>query len=188
MAARPRYAGRLLVATPALTDFFDRAVVLILQHDDDGTQGVVLNKPLDARVDAVLPLWHPHVCAPATLYQGGPVGMDSALGLVQMPPGEQGSTVVGVNLLGGGVGLVDLDAPAEVVMPQVRAMRVFVGYAGWTPGQLVDEIDEGAWQVIRADPADAFRVDTTSMWRDVLMRQRSNVSWLSTYTAHPEHN
>ncbi len=185
------YAGRLLVATPSLSDFFDRAVVLVLQHDDDGTQGLVLNKPLDARVDAVLPQWHQHVTEPARLFQGGPVGMDSALGLVQMPTptsADSMPTVVGVNVLGGGVGLVDLDAPAEVVIPQVRCLRVYVGYAGWTPGQLADEIDDGAWHVVDADRRDAFRPDVGTLWREVLMRQRNKVSWLATYTENPEHN
>ncbi|MGB6021967.1 MAG: YqgE/AlgH family protein [Ornithinimicrobium sp.] len=182
------YAGRLLVATPSLSDFFDRAVVLILQHDEDGTQGLVLNKPLDARVDAVLPQWHPHVTEPARLFQGGPVGMDSALGLVQLPTTDPQTAVVGVNLLGGGVGLVDLDAPAEVVVPQVRSLRVYVGYAGWTPGQLSEEIDGGAWHVVDADPQDAFRPDAEPLWREVLMRQRNKTSWLATYTDNPEHN
>jgi putative transcriptional regulator len=96
--------------------------------------------------------------------------------------------MVGVNALSEGVGLVDLDAPVEVVMPQVNAMRVYVGYAGWTAGQLVGEIDEGAWQVVDADPDDPFWPDTSQMWRAVLARQRNPVSWLTTYTAHPDHN
>ncbi|MGB3828861.1 MAG: YqgE/AlgH family protein [Ornithinimicrobium sp.] len=188
MVRRSRYAGRLLVAMPALSDFFDRSVVLILQHDDSGTQGLVLNKPLDARVDAVLPQWHAHVSAPAQLFQGGPVGMDSALGLVQMPEDGTDATVVGVNLLGGGVGLVDLDAPAEAILPQVRALRVYVGYAGWTPGQLADEVEQGAWQVVDAQPRDPFGADAAALWRTVLMRQRNRLSWLATYTEHPERN
>lgn len=182
-----RVSGRLLVATPALDDFFDRSVVLILNHSDEGTQGVILNKPLDAGVDAVLPQWHDHVCPPATLFQGGPVGMDTALGLARLD-GEDGDTVVGVDLIGSGVGLLDLDAPAEIIAGQCQAVRVFVGYAGWTPGQLSDEIDAGAWQVVDAEPGDAFTDVADSLWHDVVVRQRDSVAWLSTYTDTPEAN
>lgn len=185
--AEPRLIGRLLVAMPALDDFFDRSVVLILNHGDEGTQGVVLNKPLDAGVNAVLPQWHEHVSRPRTLYQGGPVGMDTAMGLVRMG-GDGGGTVVGVDRIAEGIGLLDLDAPAELIVPQVQAMRVFVGYAGWVPGQLRDEIDAGAWQVVDAEPSDAFRAVADTLWRDVVMRQRDSVAWLSTYTETPESN
>ena len=68
-----RTTGRLLVSTPQLDDgVFHRSVILMLQHGDDGAQGVVLNKPLGAEVDAVLPGWGEHIAAPRTLFQGGP--------------------------------------------------------------------------------------------------------------------
>lgn len=191
---RLRVTGRLLVATPALDDFFDRSVVLILNHSDEGTQGVVLNKPLDAGVDAVLPQWHDHVSPSATLHQGGPVGMDTAMGLVRLHPaslgdaGHAGDTVIGVEVIGDHVGLLDLDAPVEVVVGQCQAIRVFVGYAGWTPGQLSDEIDAGAWQVVDAEPGDAFTSAADTLWHAVVARQRDSVAWLSTYTDTPEDN
>lgn len=184
--------GRLLVATPALDDFFDRSVVLILNHSAEGTQGVILNKPLDAGVDAVLPQWQDHVSAPATLYQGGPVGMDTAMGLVRLrrvgDGRDDGDTVVGVEVIGSDLGLLDLDAPVEVIVAQCQAIRVFVGYAGWTPGQLSDEIDAGAWQVVDAEPGDAFGDVADTLWHDVVSRQRDSVAWLSTYTDTPEAN
>ncbi len=188
MVRRVDVAGKLLIAMPALDDVFAGAIVLMLHHDDDGSQGIILNKPLDVAVHAVLPRWHSHVSAPATLYQGGPVGRDSAISLVRLPRDCDPTTLVGVNMLGRGFGLVDLDAPAEVVVPQVEAMRVFVGYAGWTGGQLAGEIADGAWEVADALTADPFRLDTAAMWRDVVVRQREPVSWLATYTSTPGHN
>ncbi len=188
MARRGRYAGRILVATPAVSDFFNGTVVLILQHDDDGTQGVILNKPLEAGVDVVLPQWHSHVIPPPTLYNGGPVGRDSAIGLVRIVPDLDPASAVGITALDSDVGLVDLDAPTEVIMPQVSALRVFIGYAGWTAGQLADEVHDRTWQVVDHVPGDPFWPSTATMWRDVLARQRSKVSWLSTYTEHPDRN
>ncbi|CAN5500616.1 YqgE/AlgH family protein [soil metagenome] len=188
MARTIDVTGKLLIAMPALDDMFAGSIVLMLQHGDEGSQGVILNKPLEVAVHAVLPNWHAHVSAPAKLHQGGPVGKDSAIGLVRLPPDCDASVLVGVNSLGQGLGLVDLDAPAQVVVTQVEAMRVFVGYAGWTRGQLADEIYDGAWHVVEARSGDPFYLDTATLWRDVVVRQRGPVSWLATHTPTPERN
>ena len=75
--------GRLLVATPGLGEgVFERCVMLVLHHGDEGAQAVVLNKPVDATIDTVLDGWQEHVREPQVLFQGGPVQLDSALGVV----------------------------------------------------------------------------------------------------------
>jgi putative transcriptional regulator len=181
-------AGRLLVATPKTGDVFDRSVVLVLGHSSEGAQGLILNKPLDAEVVAVLPEWQDHVVAPPQLYQGGPVGMDSAMGLAMLPEVGEDEAVVGVQMSLDGIGLVDLDAPPEIVTHQVSAVRIFVGYAGWSPGQLEAEIEEGAWYVVSREDSDPFWADASGLWRHVLLRQRNTLSLLTTYTSHPDHN
>ena len=78
--------GRLLVATPALGDSnFERSVVLVLDHDEDGALGVVINRPTPVDVAEVLPVWQPFATEPGVLFQGGPVALDSALGLALVP-------------------------------------------------------------------------------------------------------
>ena len=85
--------GKLLVATPRTGGkVFRRSVVLVLQHDEDGAQGVVLNHPLGAPVSAVLPSWHDYVTHPSNVFQGGPVSLDSAMGLVTVPGDQQQPT------------------------------------------------------------------------------------------------
>lgn len=180
--------GRLLVATPRTGDVFERSVVLLLGHGDEGAQGLILNKPLDADVAAVLPEWQGHVVSPPRLYQGGPVGMDSAMGLALLPGTAQDETVVGVQMSFDGIGLVDLDAPPEIITHQVSAVRIFVGYAGWSAGQLEGEIEDGAWYVVPREDSDAFWPDVDGLWRHVLLRQRNTLSLLTTYTEHPDHN
>src|ERR1035437_3493295 len=134
--------GKLLVATPRTGGkVFRRSVVLVLQHDDEGAQGVVLNHPLRAPVSAVLPSWHDYVTHPSNVFQGGPVSLDSALGLVTVPGDQRQPT--GVRLLFRGIGLVDLDVPPLVVMPGVAGLRIFAGYAGWSMGQLERKIGAG---------------------------------------------
>ena len=100
--------GKLLVATPrTVGSVFRRSVVLVLQHDEEGAQGVVLNHPLHAPVSSVLPPWQDYVTDPPNVFQGGPVALDSALGLVTVPGDKR--EPMGVRLLFGGIGLVDLD-------------------------------------------------------------------------------
>ena len=89
----------------------------MLHHDDDGAQGLVLNRPIDADVDAVLPGWEEHATRPAKVFQGGPVQLDSALGLVAVPGDSPEPT--GVRRLFGSVALVDLDTPPTLVVPEV---------------------------------------------------------------------
>ena len=134
-------AGKLLVATPDLTDdLFARSVVLVLQHDEDTAEGVILNKPLDTPVDDVLPGWQQGSSRPQRVFQGGPVKTDSAVGLVGVPGDSE--PPAGVKRLFGAISLVDLDSPQEIIWPQVSALRIFAGYAGWGPGQLEDELAE----------------------------------------------
>ncbi len=80
--------GRLLVATPALADpNFDRAVVLLLDHDEEGSLGVVLNRPTPVDVSDILEAWADLAGEPGVVFQGGPVSLDSALGVAVIPGG-----------------------------------------------------------------------------------------------------
>jgi putative transcriptional regulator len=181
-----RLTGQLLVATPRLRDpNFDRAVVLILSHDDDGALGVVVNRPTSVRVTEILPSWQPVVTEPGVVFHGGPVSLDSALGLVAMADGTE---PLGVRRVSGQVGVVDLDVPPEVVQPGVVAMRVFAGYAGWSPDQLEAEIADGSWYVVDAEPEDAFRDDAEALWQRVLRRQDGPLALMATFPVDPSLN
>jgi putative transcriptional regulator len=187
MAVTERLTGRLLVATPVLTDpNFARTVVLMLDHNDEGALGIVVNRPLEVDVSAVLPAWQPHVTAPGRLFKGGPVALDSALGVVVVPGDD--SEPVGVKRIIGALGLVDLDTPPEVVTGGVAGLRIFAGYAGWGVGQLEGEIDEGAWYVVDAEARDPFSDQPERLWSQVLRRQRGDLAFMSTYPQDPAQN
>ncbi|GLY19315.1 YqgE/AlgH family protein [Kineosporia rhizophila] len=182
-----RLSGSLLVASPTLEDEnFRRTVILMLDHGDDGALGLVVNRPMEVDVSSVLPAWQPYTTAPGRLFQGGPVQLDSALGLVAMP--GQGAEPVGVRLLIGSIGLVDLDAPPEVIVPGLAGLRIFAGYAGWAAGQLEGEIADGAWFVVDSEPRDAFTDRPERLWGEVLRRQRGELALVSTYPDDPTMN
>ena len=185
--AEQRLTGRLLVATPQIEEgVFRRSVILVLDHSDGGTQGVILNRPLEAEVDAVLPGWQELATTPPVVFHGGPVQTDSALGLVAVPGDAQDT--LGIRRLFGGIGVLDLDAPPPLVASEVTGLRVFAGYAGWTGGQLDGEIRTGSWFVVDAEARDPFTGTPDHLWVEVLRRQHDALAFVSTFPADPSLN
>ena len=182
-------AGQLLVATPALLDpNFARSVVLLLDVDADGALGVVLNRPSPVPVAEVLPDWGPVASPPGSLFAGGPVSTDAALAVATLGITEPDEEPVGFRRLFGGTGIVDLDAPVELLAPALAGLRVFAGYAGWGAGQLEDEMESGSWYVVESTPEDVLAADADGLWARVLRRQPGELAWLSTRPTDPELN
>jgi len=176
-------AGVLLVATPALLDpNFADTVVLILDADDDGALGVVLNRPSPVPVAEVLTPWDDVVSEPEVLFLGGPVSTEGALAVALL---SEDDAPVGFREIVGRLGLLDLDTPLELVAGTVEALRIFAGYAGWGAGQLESEVEEGSWYVVPARAPDVFRADPVDLRRDVLRRQPGELSWNSTRPSDP---
>ncbi len=177
----------LLVATPALLDpNFASTVVLMLDVDDSGALGVVLNRPSGLPVAEVLEPWRDVVAEPEVLFQGGPVGTEGALAVALLRAAI--AAPVGFREVTGQLGLVDLDTPVELLEGSVAEMRIFAGYAGWGADQLAGEIEEGSWYVVPARADDIFRDDPSDLWRDVLRRQPGDLAWHSTRPADPDLN
>src|SRR5580658_8027096 len=185
-------SGRLLAASPKLGDpNFRRTVVLIVEDDlDEGTLGVILNRPTEVPLDQVLEPWTPLASGPPVVFRGGPISPNSALALALAHGNDE---PVGWRSLDGTpmmsrLGLVDLGAPPELLADGISSMRVFAGYAGWGAGQLQEEIDEGAWCVLPGHPADAFVTEPERLWQEVLGRQGGELAMVSTYPDDPVWN
>ncbi|MFM9054919.1 MAG: YqgE/AlgH family protein, partial [Solirubrobacterales bacterium] len=128
--------GKILVAAPNLFDFFRRTVVLVVEHNDQGAFGVVLNRRADAEVLELVPDLGPLVERGAPLWVGGPVSPDS---IVVIGEFEDASASYGE--ITGRIGVVDPEGEAD----RVRA-RVFVGQAGWGGGERDLEGDAEVWR------------------------------------------
>src|SRR6266511_1494681 len=135
--------GHLLIAGADLWDpNFRRTVVLIGHHDDEGAVGVVLNRATEVPVSEAAPPLADLVSAGDPLFIGGPVPPQAAV--VE----ADGDTIGGI-----------------------RKARVFAGHAGWGPGQLEAELEEGSWIVEPALEDDVFNPDPERLWSEVLRRK-----------------
>ncbi len=131
--------GRLLVATPPLDDpNFDRTVVYMIEHDDEGAVGVVLNRPSGIELPDVLDRWNDRLASPGCLYEGGPVETEALIALArrqgELDADDEHQVAITDNLAS-----IDLSSDPALVTAAVD-IRVFQGYSGWGPGQLDLEI------------------------------------------------
>src|SRR5690625_4424028 len=186
---RPRGSllGSLLVATPSSSDpSFERTVVALVAHEPGGAMGVVLNRATEVSVSDVLGSWGQLADEPAVLFEGGPVQPESAICIARCRRGV--SAPDGFQPLFGPLGTVDLGRQSEEMSNAVEAVRVFAGYAGWAPGQLEAEIENGSWFTFQALPDDVFMEKPDDLWSMVLRRQGGLVAAVANYPADPTMN
>ncbi|MFN8025137.1 MAG: YqgE/AlgH family protein [Acidimicrobiia bacterium] len=186
-----RHAGsvarRLLVAVPTMRDpNFERTVVFVIEHDDEGAVGLVLNRPTEAGIDEALPDWAAYACAPSVAFVGGPVQQHEAVfGLARVQRVEDSDAW---QPLVGRIGTVDLGADPTAVRADLEAVRVFAGYSGWGPGQLDDELRQDGWFVVDALPDDLLTADPDTLWRRVLRRQGGQLAMVANFPHDVESN
>ncbi len=178
--------GRLLVATPSLQEpTFDRTVILMLEHSDEGALGLVLNRPSEVELAGPAPDWDPFAAPPAVVFFGGPVAQGSAICLAR--GGTDDETEAWTPLFGR-LGALNIGKSPNEVNQLIDEIRVFSGHAGWGPGQVEDEIAAGAWFVVDADPEDPLSSQPLTLWRRVLGRQEGRVALYAAFPADPALN
>jgi putative transcriptional regulator len=181
-AAHRVRAGTLLLANTDLTEpTFRRSVIYVVEHNDGGTLGVVLNRTSETAVYNVLPQWAKLATKPKTMFIGGPVKRDAALCLATLRVGADPGDVPGLRHVQGRIVMVDLDAEPDSIAPMVEGVRIFAGYSGWTLGQLEGEIERDDWIVLSALPADVQVGPRADLWSRVLRRQPMPLSLLATH-------
>ena len=181
-AANKVRAGTLLLANIDLLEpTFRRSVIYVVEHNDGGTLGVVLNRPSETAVYNVLPQWADLVAKPRTMFVGGPVKRDAALCLGILRVGVDPDGMTGLRHVAGRIVMVDLDADPELIATSVEGLRIFAGYSGWTIGQLEGEIERDDWIVLSALPSDVLVQPRVDLWSRVLRRQPLPLALLATH-------
>ena len=175
-------AGTLLIAnTDLMEPTFRRSVIYVVEHNDSGTLGVVLNRPSETAVFNVLPQWTKLATKPKTMFVGGPVKRDAALCLATLRAGVQPTDVPGLRHVQGRIVMVDLDGDPDTIAPAVEGVRIYAGYSGWTIGQLEGEIERDDWIVLSALPSDILAEPRVDLWGRVLRRQPMPLSLMATH-------
>lgn len=176
------------MATPLLTDpNFDRTVVLMLEDNEEGALGLVLNRPSELDVEDPLPDWADLSAPPPVVFVGGPVSRSSVIALARVADGPEPTDDTWTSVIGP-IGVLDLTADAALMHAVLDGVRVFAGYAGWGSDQLRAEIAEGAWFVVDALPSDATTDDPDDLWREVLRRQPGTLRIFANYPPDPALN
>lgn len=154
--------GHLLIAAPHLNDpNFFKSVVLLVQHNDQGALGVILNRPLETTIEEVWSQVSEIPCnAEGALFQGGPCP-----GPLMVAHTE--SEISDLEVCKGVFFSTDKDSIEQIVSRSEGPMKFFVNYAGWGAGQLEGEIEAGGWVTTPAQRGEVFRGDD-ELWATAL--------------------
>jgi putative transcriptional regulator len=184
----PRAGSLLVASTDLLEPTFRRTVIYIIEHNEAGSLGVVLNRRSDTALHNILPAWEQYATRPKAVYVGGPVRRDSAICLGVLKLGADADAVRGLRRVDGRVVMVNLDADPESLSPVLEGVRVYAGYAGWTVGQLESELDREDWMVVSSLTRDVLCQPREDLWAKVLRRQPMPLAMLATHPIELERN
>ena len=172
--------GCLLVATPQLEDpNFWRSVVLLIEHGAEGSLGVILNRPSEISTEQILPRWVGDGGITPRVFSGGPIQTNALIALVPASGTWRGSTPITEQ-----IALLDVEEEPDIAQEDLGNVCLYLGYSGWSAGQLHAELEEGAWWTFDSDPGDLIS-DPSDSWSRVLSRQNSAARLIA---FHPNHS
>jgi putative transcriptional regulator len=163
IAAEVPEQGKLLVATELVEgELFAETVVLLLFYDETGAFGLVVNRPTDVSPDELVADEEGIADYDGTLFWGGPVQMDSLRALLRTdePPEEAEKILESVYL-------VSVEDALQRGPTDPARLRLYIGYAGWAPGQLDYELARGSWRVVPATDELVFAEAPRELWKQL---------------------
>ena len=177
--------GKVLISEPFLMDnYFKRSIVLLTEHNAEGSIGFVLNKPVDLRINEVIENF-PAIDADVAL--GGPVSTNTLHYLHTLGDIIPNSIPVLGNIYWGG----DFEVVERLISSNNLSrgqIRFFLGYSGWSPNQLEDELNENAW-VVGELPADEIMSPMNKhFWTRTLRKMGQKYEMWSNFPENPEMN
>lgn len=157
--------GRILVAEPFLSDvYFKRSIVLLTEHNNEGSVGFVLNKPVNLNINEIITEFPSFECK---ISIGGPVSTSSVHYLHTLGDIIPESVHVCGNIYWGGSfdAVKNLIEKGSITKEQIR---FFLGYSGWMPKQLEEELNQNSWLVSNINPCQVMNHKMSEIWKDVL--------------------
>jgi putative transcriptional regulator len=177
--------GKALVSEPFLLDnYFKRSIVLITEHNEEGTIGFVLNKPVDVNINEVVEDF-PRIDADVAL--GGPVSTNTLHYLHTLGDIIPNSVQVLGNIYWGG----DFEVIERLITSgniNRGQIRFFLGYSGWSPNQLDDELAENAWVVCDITAEEIMMPLNKHYWTNKLKGMGVKYEMWSNFPENPEMN
>lgn len=174
-AVKELAAGKILVAVRGLPDpNFSETVILLTQHTDAGSMGLVINDRTTLAAARLFPHLEPPRGRPSLLFVGGPVAPDGALALLRSPRPVPDALAV--------LDDVYLISTAEAIKEPIvtgadpARFRVYVGYSGWGAGQLARETTLGAWHVFTGEADVVFDADPDTLWQRQVRRTEGRMA------------
>lgn len=177
--------GRFLISEPFMQDKnFQRTVIFLVDHNEMGSLGFVLNRKLEMSVDQLIEDF-PHFLAP--VFMGGPVEQNTLHYIHRLGEEIEGSLEIQEGVYWGG-DFEDLRTKVRLGLARVSDVLFFIGYSGWAPGQLEQELTQDSWIIAQETAQFVFQDDYTDLWRQILRNMGPNFQAISNYPIDPSLN
>ncbi len=177
--------GKILISEPFMFDYyFKRSVILLVEHDNEGSFGVIINKPMTVDFNEVIKDFPDFT---SKVYLGGPVKPDSLFFIHTLGNVIEDSLPIVKGLYWGG----DLDQVKEMMLlNQIDEsnLRFYIGYAGWMAKQLDQELKRDSWAVSSINPTEVMNSDPDKLWKDTLLMLGGEYKIWTNYPTEPTMN
>jgi len=180
---KPRQ-GSILISEPSLRDFyFKQSVVLLAEHNEEGSFGVIINKPIEARLKDIIKGF-PGYNLP--VYLGGPVKTDSIFFIHTRDDVDESKPIMQGLYWGGDIDTIKRLLKNKEMMP--NEIRFFLGYSGWSPNQLDRELKEKSWVLSQTTVQEIIHATPQTLWRDYLKNMGNDYAIWANFPADPTLN
>ncbi len=177
--------GRILISVPFLKDFyFKKSVVLLAEHGDEGTFGIIINKPVEVKLGDLASEFDGF---DAPVFLGGPVKTDSLYFLHTRPDLIEDGVPILDGLYWGG----NIETVKELIKVNKLTkedIRFYIGYSGWVADQLNRELEERSWVVSLTNSNQVFRSNPLEMWANTLKKLGKEYQFWVVYPPDPSYN